>query len=108
MSLTRFKEMKMFYPKVWESEESRLAGDPWWKIILAIKQFNENQKFFIRTSNDICVDEIMSAYKPSASQYGGLPHLNLVLGKPKDFGLEMKVHLYFNSFLHSYTHYFTY
>ena len=94
MTLTRFKEMKMFYPKVWESAESRLAGDPWWKIILAIKQFNENRNFMIRTSNDICVDEIMSAYKPSASAYGGLPHLNLVLGKPKDFGIEMKVSLY--------------
>ena len=105
MSLTRFKEMKMFYPKVWESEKSRLAGDPWWRVLLAIQQFNENRNSFIRTSNNVCVDEIMSSYCPSASEYGGLPHLNKVSHKPKDFGLEMKVRYFIFDYSYTYSSY---
>ncbi len=91
MTHTRFKEFKRFYPLVWESHQAKMEGDPWWRIVNAVTHFNENMNTVVRTSNDICVDEIISGFRPRTTADGGMPHLTKNPGKPKRIGFEAKV-----------------
>ena len=45
----------------------------------------------IVSSNHICIDELMSAWRPRKTKTGGLPNLTYVRRKPEPLGSEFKV-----------------
>ena len=92
MSLKRFKEMKTAIPHMY-ADETRKQEDPWWQVILAIEQFNENRSRTVASSNVNVMDESMSAFKPQTTATGNLPHLSFVKRKPEPLGTEFKDNL---------------
>ena len=61
--LGRFREMESAIPCMY-ANKSRKEDDPWWQVILAIEQFNENQWKTVASGNVNVMDESMSAFRP--------------------------------------------
>jgi hypothetical protein len=89
MKQYRFKELVTYLPFMW-ADESLKGTDPWWQIVRAFESFAENRKRTVLSSNDLTVDESMSALRPRTTKTGNLPHLSFVKRKPEDLGTEAK------------------
>ncbi len=92
MSLSRFKEAKKYYAYAWQNEQKKQDGDPWWQVIEALEEFNWNRKNLLLFSNIRVLDEIMSGFRPRATEKGSIPapHLSFLPEKPVTFGHHMK------------------
>ena len=84
-----FREFRQFLPCIYK--DSRLKRtDPWWEFKMAVDEFNLNRLRTIVPSNHICLDELMSAWRPRKTKTGGLPHLTSLPRKPEPLGTEYK------------------
>ena len=90
LPLYRFKEWRKFLP-ITNEDPTRSEVDPWWKFVGNIEFFNLNRLRCIASSNHVCVDELMSAWRPRKTKTGGLPNLTYVRRKPEPLGSEFKV-----------------
>ena len=52
--------------------------------------FNSNRLATLHVSNHLCVDEMMSAWRPRTSATGGLPNITHIPRKPEPLGTEFK------------------
>ena len=104
MKLKRFKQLKGLYPAAFAASEettehsgnwSPIEGvsatnDPWKQIQLLVNDFNATIKKNYVSSDRLCLDESMSAWRPRQDKYGGLPHISFIKRKPKPLGTEFK------------------
>ena len=86
----RFKQIKRLLPFAFEDEKKKEEGDPWWRIVKLIEDFNSNRKETVLQSNEKIGDECMSALRPRTTPTGKLPHLSHIARKPEDLGAELK------------------
>ena len=63
MKAWRFKELKMYIPKVMEDEGLKEMDD-WWKFKTRVNKWNEKRKNDLFTSFVLVLDESMSAFIP--------------------------------------------
>ena len=89
MKLYRFKEFRMFFPKIFEQPQIK-DHDPWWAFIAAVNDFNEIREKCITSSWIKGLDESMSAWRPRTSKNGGLPNISFIKRKPEPLGTEFK------------------
>ena len=90
LPLYRFKEWRRFLP-ITSEDPTRSNSDPWWRFAGNIEFFNLNRLRCIASSNHVCIDELMSAWRPRKTKTGGLPNLTYVSRKPEPLGSEFKV-----------------
>ena len=89
MKLYRFKEFRLFLPKVFELPMEK-DHDPWWAFSSAITDFNDIRNHNILSSWVKVLDETMSAWRPRTSKNGGLPNISYIIRKPEPLGTEFK------------------
>ena len=85
----RFREFRSFLPSMFKKPELK-ESDPWWQFVSAIDDFNNNRLATLHVSSHICVDEMMSAWRPQTTSTGGLPNITHIPRKPKPLGTEFK------------------
>ena len=88
ISLTRVKEFRKYWPKVFELEEDK-STDEWQRGKLLINGFNETCKN-ISSSCLKVGDDSMSAIRFRTTEKGKLPHLSYIFPKPEPLGKEFK------------------
>jgi hypothetical protein len=81
----RFKQFRQFLPSFYEDESLKDSGDPWWKLVGAVTEFNLHHFKSINGSKVKVVDESMCAYQPRRTATGGLPNISFVKRKPEPF-----------------------
>mmetsp|Transcript_20233 Transcript_20233/g.43993 ORF Transcript_20233/g.43993 Transcript_20233/m.43993 type:complete len:627 (-) Transcript_20233:1152-3032(-) len=64
--------------------------DPWNPVIALVNGFNSNRAQKVAASHCKILDEVMSAWSPTTTKYGGLPFLSFILRKPQPLGTEFK------------------
>jgi len=89
MSYTRFNKIRTFFSTCF-SDEGFKELDEWWHIIGGINMFNERRKEIFQHVPVVCLDELMSAWRPRTTRTGGLPHLTKMDRKPEPLGTELK------------------
>ena len=57
---------------------------------MAVDEFNLNRLKMLSNSNHLCLDEIMSAWRPLTTATGGLPNNTHIPKKPEPLGTEFK------------------
>ena len=85
----RFREFRRFFPCVYKNFDIKHT-DPWWEFKDAVDEFNSNRLACIIPSNHICLDELMSAWRPQTTATGGLPNITHIPRKPEPLGTEFK------------------
>ena len=85
----RFKQFREFLPVIYR-DYSVVDSDPWWKFASAVNEFNRNRLLLLAPSNHLCIDEMMSAWKPRKTKLGGLPNITHIPRKPEPLGTEFK------------------
>ena len=66
------------------------TADPWNTVRPFILQFNNHYSKILRHGRYLCMDELMSPFRPRADKFGGLPQLTFVERKPQPYGNEFK------------------
>ena len=89
MPLYRFKEFRQFLPSIFK-DVSKKDQDPWWKFSSAVKLFNDLRASYVMPSNNLCMDELMCAFRPRKTKTGGLPNITNIPRKPEPLGTEFK------------------
>ena len=89
MNITRFCAIKKYIPIMF-ADETRKEEDPWWQIVKAFEDFNDNRKRTIAASSLKTLDELISAYCPQTTKTGNIPHLSYIIRKPEPLGTEFK------------------
>ena len=64
MKAWRFRQLKLFIPRLMECKELEGENDDWWKFKKRVHDFNTNRKNNIYASHALVFDESMSAYVP--------------------------------------------
>ena len=64
MKKWRFRQLKLFIPRLMESEELKVANDDWWQFKERVDDFNTNRRNNLYASHVLVFDESMSAYVP--------------------------------------------
>lgn len=64
--------------------------DPWNPVSALVNGFNNNRAQKVAASHIKIMDEVMSAWSPTTTKYGGLPFLSFILRKPQPLGTEFK------------------
>ena len=64
MKAWRFRQLKLFIPRLMECEEMKAAGDDWWRFKKRVNDFNANRVNNLYASHALVFDESMSAYTP--------------------------------------------
>ena len=64
--------------------------DPWNPVAALVNGFNNNRAQKVAASHIKILDEVMSAWSPTTTKYGGLPFLSFILRKPQPLGTEFK------------------
>ena len=64
MKQWRFRQLKIFIPKLMECEELKAANDDWWQFKKRVDDFNTNRRNNLYASHALVFDESMSAYVP--------------------------------------------
>ena len=95
MSLTRFEEIRRFFPEAFADETRSDPAeednyDPWYPIAALAEDLSLNRHRTICTSNIKTMDESMSGWKPRKNKLGGLPNISFILRKPCPLGTEFK------------------
>ena len=85
----RFREFRDFLPSLYKSPNLK-DSDPWWEFVAAVDEFNLNRLKCLDPSNHLCIDELMSAWRPRTTATGGLPNITHIPRKPKPLGTEFK------------------
>ena len=101
MKQSRFNFIKSHMAYVF-ADEGLKGHDEWWQVMGGIDCFNENRRTKIQAPNDKVLDETMSAYRPTKTAKGDLPHLSYIARKPEPLGTEFKTlaAAYMGVFLH--------
>jgi len=93
MPLRRFEEIRKFFENSFY-DRSRSSGDsfdPWWPVIGLIESFNRRRQRRVLASIIKVLDEMMSAFVPRTSRFGGFPNISYIQRKPEPLGTELKV-----------------
>ena len=101
MKKSRFNFIKTHMAYVF-ADEGLKGHDEWWQVVGGIDGFNENRRTRIQAPNDKVLDETMSAFRPTKTPKGDLPHLSYIARKPEPLGTEFKTlaAAYMGVFLH--------
>jgi hypothetical protein len=66
------------------------ANDEWAPLQGLVNDFNDTVKRNFAASDQLCLDESMSPWRPRKTKKGNLPHLSYIERKPKPIGTEFK------------------
>ena len=89
MSRADFEAIKKAAPWALANEADQ-NSDLWWMCRRGVFEYNRNRACTIQPGDAFLGDESMSAWSPTASATGGLPHLSYVERKPEPLGTEFK------------------
>lgn len=64
MKAWRFRQLKLFIPRLMECEEMKAAGDDWWPFKKRVNDYDANRVNNLYASHVLVFDESMSAYTP--------------------------------------------
>ena len=99
MKPKRFKQIKTCFADSFVSDAPKADGrwapivgniaenDEWAQLQGLVNDFNKTVKRNYSESDQKCLDESMSPWKPQSSATGNLPHLSYIMRKPKEFKL---------------------
>ena len=89
MKQWRFNEIRNLL-KYAKADLSKVPSDPWAWFRRAVDDFNLSRKAVLQHGLVVTLDESMSAWKPRADKFGGLPNISFIMRKPKPLGTEFK------------------
>ena len=89
MKQWRFNEIRNLL-KYAKADLSLAPSDPWAWFRPAVDDFNSSRKAVLQHGLVVTLDESMSAWKPRADKFGGLPNISFIMRKPKPLGTEFK------------------
>lgn len=90
-SYDQFSRCRALFHRVFENEELKNAGDPWWRIRDCLDQMNAKRRDFFMASLVKVLDESMLAFRPQTTKTGkNLDHISYEGRKPESLGTELK------------------
>jgi hypothetical protein len=80
MTYNRFNNITR-YLRIWDVQPER---DPWYPVRQLIREFNNNMVGTVLPGTNLCVDELMIAWRGAGGQDGhhdrhGLPHVSKII-----------------------------
>ena len=89
MKLYRFKEFRLFLPKIFKLPMEK-DHEPWWVFLSVVKDFNNIRNDNVLSSWIKVLDESMLAWRPHTSKNSDLPNISYIIQKPEPLGTEFK------------------